>query len=314
MLLWRLLLQQPRQEEPLRNAGGAGRPRVAAAGGARRAMEASDAVSESARALSIRHSLSSRGSGSSGGGSEGAGEGAGTGRASVSADEGGAGSARSLMLAYDDGVLPAHNVARDQVPELDHHIVPALHRAARDGKLALLNALLQTEQSHVSARDAAHQTALHYACGSRRAEALSVVQALCARGADPNAKDALGSTPLHNAVRAGREDIARWLVQDSSGPAVNLNASDCAMDTPLHLAVRMRRERACEMLVRRGAILPVLNNANQTPLDMAKAGNQVALVELFLAHVDRMRIETYSLDPVERDILGVGAGGPTTQQ
>ncbi len=274
-------------------------------------MEAGDAASESARALSSRHTLSSRGSG---GGSEGAGEGAGTGRASVSAGEGGTGSARSLMLAYDDGVLPAHNVARDQIPELDHHIVPALHRAARDGKLALLNALLQTEQSHVGVRDAAHQTALHYACGSRRAEALSVVQALCARGADPNAKDALGSTPLHNAVRAGREDIARWLVEDSSGPAVNLNASDCAMDTPLHLAVRMRRERACEMLVRRGAILPVLNNANLTPLDMAKAGNQVALVELFLGHVDRMRIETYGLDPVERDILGVGAGNPATQQ
>ena len=65
--------------------------------------------------------------------------------------------------------------------------------------------------------------------GSERVE--DSVARLPAAGADPNAKDKWGETPLHDAARHCRPELVRSLV--SHGALVNITSK--AGDTPLHV-------------------------------------------------------------------------------
>mmetsp|Transcript_7351 Transcript_7351/g.23518 ORF Transcript_7351/g.23518 Transcript_7351/m.23518 type:complete len:252 (-) Transcript_7351:356-1111(-) len=196
-----------------------------------------------------------------------------------------------LRLGLDDGLLAPRAPRREDVPELDHCVLPAMHRAARDGQLALLSALLRGERADVNTTDAAHQTALHFGCASLRPEATGIVQALVAAGANPNAKDMTGSTPLHNAVRTGSTATVEFLVGITGSTPLNLNVSDVYMDTPLHIAARFGRLDVVRLLLDAGATMTILNLAGQTPSDLAKELNRTAIVELFIQRRDAARLE-----------------------
>ena len=55
---------------------------------------------------------------------------------------------------------------------------------------------------------------------------------LVARGADVNATDNDGETPLHMAAETGQRDVAEWLL----GHKADINARDGDRRTPLHIA------------------------------------------------------------------------------
>lgn len=200
-----------------------------------------------------------------------------------------------FSLAYDDGILPSHVPSRDQVPEIEFKLLPKLHVAARDGHVAVIKAILKTETEPVNIVDPAYQTALHFACGGRigeqgEAPAIEVIKILLQNGADCNKKDATGSTPLHNAVRSGRLEAVRVLLEWSGSYAVNVNVSDVHMDTPLHLAVKLKRIEITRILVEHGAIATVLNLENLTPPLIAKEINCVELIDMFLSKFGEERV------------------------
>lgn len=192
----------------------------------------------------------------------------------------------------DPGLLPATLVTREQVPELDRAIVPPLHKAARDGKAALAAALLKNDHGDVHATDAANQTALHYACGSAHKDSLKIVKLLASRGANPNRKDFMGCTALHNAVRMRRLDVVRFLVQLTGSHPANVNVSDCRMNTPLHYAASYGQTEIAKLLVKKGAHLNVLNRDNVTPLHIAKQRGDVEIIQVIMAAKDKRRMES----------------------
>jgi hypothetical protein len=129
------------------------------------------------------------------------------------------------------------------VKRIEHYIYAgdtALHLAAAAHEANIARDLL-SRGALVRAKNRRGAEPLHYACdgspGSRRwnpdAQAATIV-CLLAAGANPNATDRSGVTPLHRAVRTRCSAAVRVLL-DSGAHARQLNGRG---STPLHLAVQ----------------------------------------------------------------------------
>jgi ankyrin repeat protein len=153
---------------------------------------------------------------------------------------------------------------------------PKLRELITAVRLQLLPAvqkLLQERSDLLKASDNGGSTLLHHAAGFGN---LATLKLLLDSGADVNAQNRLGSTPLHWAV--ADEEKVRLLLE--RGASVNARTYDGR--TPLYLAASQRQSIAVlRLLLERGADpnLAMLNG--RTPL-MAAAGGDIEGVELLL--------------------------------
>ena len=95
-------------------------------------------------------------------------------------------------------------------------------------------------------------------------------------GANVNAKDAMGYTPLFYAAQNGREDVADLLI--SAGADVNVK--DRTGNTPLHYAAVGGHYDVCELLLEEGANPNAKNLMGGTAMAMAKGQGHHEIVEL----------------------------------
>ena len=139
-------------------------------------------------------------------------------------------------------------------------------RAVRDGDLTTLKRFLGSVDIN-RARNVSGRTLLHVAClsGDRL-----VVAELLRAGADPCACDEVnGSTPLHLTVfKEGSEivgsvAITRMLLRAGA----NVDAKDAYGETPLHDAVSARRCGCIAELLKAGANVNARSGSILTPLD-----------------------------------------------
>ncbi|XP_023319320.1 ankyrin-1-like [Trichogramma pretiosum] len=94
------------------------------------------------------------------------------------------------------------------------------------------------------------------------------IELLLRNGADPNAANLSGWTPLHKLCWYGSPDrIERFLkVCDEVRQEVHIDAGDEEGRTPLLLALELRRKEAFELLLRRGANPNLADEDGRTPL------------------------------------------------
>ena len=129
------------------------------------------------------------------------------------------------------------------------------------------------EGADPNAPDENGDTPLHLAvsrCG-RKFAVLDIVYALLEHGARPNAYNPAGATPLHLAA-AKTDDATVWtLLEHYADPL----ARDPRGQTPLHYAAAAGKWRVAELLAGRGGVNAKDYEGN-TPLHLAAAAGEVA--------------------------------------
>ncbi len=172
-----------------------------------------------------------------------------------------------------------------------------LHRAAIDDKADVARLLIESG-ANVNAVDCLGRTPLSWAAGRICTEVLRVLA--IAKGVEPNTQDLYGNTALHTAVYFSNI-VGTELLLAANGIDVNVQ-NDCG-DTPLHRAAYYGYIDIVKMLIAAKVKLNIENYDNQTPLDLAELnGREEALVLLKKAIEDEkkrnevLQAITYTID------------------
>ncbi len=138
-----------------------------------------------------------------------------------------------------------------------------------------VNALI-AQGADVNARNEYGKTPLHLAVDRG---GIDIVELLIAKGADVNAQDNHGNTPLQAAAENGMKEYAELLIAKGA----DVNAKDFLGKTALHKARTRYGKSAAEVLLAKGADINPKNKAGKTPLYEAVSSMEKHHVELLLA-------------------------------
>ena len=121
--------------------------------------------------------------------------------------------------------------------------------------------------------------ALHRAAASG---AQGCVLKLLELGANVNARDDYGDTPLHTAAQHAQADVCRILLDQTA----EIEAENKELERPLHKAAAARDSQTLEILIARGAVLSPEAANKRTPMIVAiRAGNLASVEALVKAGV-----------------------------
>jgi ankyrin repeat protein len=132
--------------------------------------------------------------------------------------------------------------------------------------------------ANINAQDSSGKTPLHHAVINNHQ---SLVEFLLKRGADPNIKDHQGKTPLFYAVENNWPTLIAILLQHGS----DLNLRDAQGRTPLHYAVENGRLEIIKELIEMGANPNVRDVKGETPLDLARKKGLEYLINVLIHRV-----------------------------
>jgi ankyrin repeat protein len=107
---------------------------------------------------------------------------------------------------------------------------------------------------------------------------IEAVKQHLAAGANVNAKDTNGWTPLHLAALNGQKETTEILIAEGA----DVNAGDKI--TPLHYAAQYGEKEIVELLISKGADVNAENYEGKTPLDRAIEYNQPETADLLRKH------------------------------
>jgi ankyrin repeat protein len=154
----------------------------------------------------------------------------------------------------------------------------ALHKAAYGGYIHNVTRLLAAG-ANPNARDQQGKTPLHQALYEEKSR-LSVIKTLLANGANVHARDNDKSTALHTAAYSGDLEAVQALLNAGA----TSNAIDSAGETPLHVAARANQLTVAETLLKRMNRKAILqhNKDGDTALDIAARQADVRLITLLM--------------------------------
>ena len=114
------------------------------------------------------------------------------------------------------------------------------------------------------------------------------------KGAEVNARDNDGYTPLHRAVSDHSYRDKRELVELLLVNGADINVKNNEGLTPLHTAItfcggkeKCDKKEMFDLLIGKGADINAKNKAGQTPLQMAEINNRTNMAEVLVAKKGR---------------------------
>lgn len=195
--------------------------------------------------------------------------------------------------AVEQGFTAMHCAARSGNTELlslllDHHprfadsldrkVPTPLMLAAGNGHVAAIQLLFESSDFHPAEVDASGHDALCYAAGNGHYFAARLLYEYQTHRCIPD-KSAPRTFPVHAAINGGHYDIAAYLI-DQGCP---LTTQDNLGDTPLHSYLKNPRDEGfLHYLIEKSTSRNIneLNNAGETPLDVACAHNHGKAIEM----------------------------------
>ncbi|KAK3899739.1 hypothetical protein C8A05DRAFT_36634 [Staphylotrichum tortipilum] len=161
---------------------------------------------------------------------------------------------------------------------LDEDDCSPLHEAATDGHKEMVTILLAYSQTKAAtpAGDGL-RTALHKAAYRGH---LEIATLLVDHDSDTvDARDVDGHTPLHDASRQNKPEMALMLIEANA----DVNAKTKRGATPLHVAAASNALKAAKELLRADAWTFAVNNARETPEMVAERKGHTAILGLLRA-------------------------------
>lgn len=158
----------------------------------------------------------------------------------------------------------------------------SIFEAAETGDQETVTRLLKANPKLIKATNAEGETVLHLAAGCRRGEgaALPLIRVLLEGGADLEARNSSGQTPLLYSCYAGFRRAVEFLLDRGA----SFRYQDRNGRTPLHYAAREGQAAVVELLLGKGADPALKDGQGLTPLEYAAQRNRRAVLEVFLKH------------------------------
>ena len=171
----------------------------------------------------------------------------------------------------------------------------SLHDAIRDKDMQALQAFIQSG-ANVNAKNYNGKTPLHLAVLYQP----EAVQPLIAAGADVNAKSENGSTPLYAAVVGGKSEAIQLLIDAGA----DVNAKNENGSTPLYAAIFDGKSEAIQLLIDAGADVNARGNYGQLPLNVAIRYHPQAIPTLIKAGADVNAKDSNEITPLYEAVVG----------
>jgi hypothetical protein len=106
------------------------------------------------------------------------------------------------------------------------------------------------------------------------------VRSLLSEGADVNARDRIGGTPLHTAVQNRNIELIELLLDEGA----DIDAKNNTGQTPLHLAVNYSQQDIAELLIEKGADINITTNRRENALTMSRRRRNPEMEQFLLQH------------------------------
>ncbi|PRP78870.1 hypothetical protein PROFUN_01043 [Planoprotostelium fungivorum] len=158
------------------------------------------------------------------------------------------------------------------INQKDHNGNTPLIWAASEGRFDIAEALID-QGCNINAQNYNGETALFLAAGRGH---IQMVDLLLLNTANPNICDLNGASPMHMAASIGRSDILKVFNRYSA----YMTVTDDFGDSLLHYTVRGGHMEALKYLVNRaGLSVDIINEDEETPMDLATALGEDAMME-----------------------------------
>ena len=174
-----------------------------------------------------------------------------------------------------------------------------LHVAAIENDMEAARWLI-ANGAEVNAKNKAGSTPLH---GAARENAVAVAELLIAKGAEVNAKNNDGWTLLHRAAGNNATEVAELLIAKGA----EVNAKDDKDRTPLHVAAYWNWAAVAKVLIANGAEVNAKNNDGETPLHVAAYLNKAKVAKVLIDNGAEVNAKDGSWTPLDSAIFAENA-------
>ncbi len=151
----------------------------------------------------------------------------------------------------------------------------SLNNAIRKGDLGAIKSIIGLDKGQVHNEDDSGLSLLHQAVWAGH---LDVVAYLVTQGADVNAKDLRGDTPLYIAFHRGFDKISEYLIFNDA----DLNNKNIYGETPLFAAVNKGELEMVKQVVSHGSNVNIKNQREETPLHIAAKNGRFKIVKFLV--------------------------------